>query len=184
MTAPTSGPQPIDWRKKLSAYPIDWAMWYGRRSRLRSRWVTDRTIAVRRSACDPRRIAKAETENLSSYLPTNVNGVGVEKTIGVLPASRTPAMWVGSWESKRRGIVALGDPEVATFFALRLRLLHLFCRFDAAFLYHGKGRRGDPHPLVVERDGEIVGLLMPTRVGVFGIEVPKSIVVAYRDMIA
>ena len=174
------------WIDKLKQYPIDWSFWAGRRTTRRSAWVSDGKMGVLRSACDPKRLKRIEgAEDTEPWRPANRSGADVRRIIERLPSVRHPAESLGEWESEEGGwpgvYIALGDPDLASFFVGRLRILHLLCAFDKAFWYEGRNDgTGHLHPLVVERRGAIVGILMPVNIGGWFAHVPQDVRDAYQ----
>lgn len=175
-----------DWIDKLKLYPIDWSFWTGRRTARRSAWVSDGKMGVLRSACDPKRLKRIEgAEDAEPWKPANRSGADVRRIIEGLPNVRHPAESLGEWAAEETDrpseYVALGDPDLASFFVGRLRILHLLCGFDEAFWYEGhNGATGHPHPLVVERRGVIVGILMPINTDGCFTHVPQDVRDAYQ----
>lgn len=176
---------------RLREIPIDWTSWEGRVTYPRCRWISDGVTVVRRTAIvRPSRVEKLEERKhdyKSLVSAARVTALvedewfdGVDEGID--------AKWVGAWKDEKgpTTYLALGDPDCASFYARRVRLLHLLTGFDRAtwtrtrgFAY-GRRETSRPLPLRAWKDGALVGVLAP--VATDRIEVPDSIYEAARKL--
>jgi len=176
-----------EYTTQLRRERIRWNCWWGRLHAVGAPWLTDGTMAVRRSAIKD----KLREDRLDSFPVVKEveigkkklqDGTNVERYLRRMPTHRAfHAEWLGSWTRPHMTdrVVALGNPDLATYDVERVRLAHLLVEFDDALWIPFQDKQlMEPFPLILLRDTETVGIVGNYRT--WDLKIPVEIMAAAR----